>query len=369
MVRGISILTGLATIALGLGSASLAAAGATAKPAAAAVTPADVTETPLPVQPFYEPYMAVDPVGQHVFVAASEGTSSIYVLDFDGNLVKTITGEQGASGMAVDTATHTLYVADYDATAVAEIDTQTLTETARFSTAPFSGVFSLAIAGGKLWMATAANGSGTVAVANLDGSDITDAGIGDRLPNLLASSADGHLLAVGDHESEPPNVSVYDVSGDTPSLVSHVWNPGGNATSVDDITFDPSGSNVLLVAGSIHALSTSTLLSSASYPTSSFPTAVAVTADGNYVATGSSAIYNTYDLFVYPTGDTTPVASYAIGQGNNIMAHALAFSPDGSRLFALSRASNNDLALEVIDDPTLATTMTTLSAPEFVRYG
>src|SRR4051812_40349070 len=76
--------------------------------------------------------LAVDPVGHHVFATGHSGTTSIVVLDFSGNIVKTITGEQGASGMALDTATHTLYVALADVGAISEIDTTTLTEKARF---------------------------------------------------------------------------------------------------------------------------------------------------------------------------------------------------------------------------------------------
>ena len=72
-----------------------------------------------------EPRMTVDSVGQHVFVSSGPGGSSIVVLNFDGTIASTITGEEGASEMALDSATHTLYVALYDASAISEIDTQT----------------------------------------------------------------------------------------------------------------------------------------------------------------------------------------------------------------------------------------------------
>src|SRR6516162_3629711 len=80
-------------------------------------------------------WLAVDAAAQHVFVSGGPGSSSIVVLNWDGTIVKTITGEAGASEMAVaDPTTHTLYVALHDANAISEIDTQTLTETTRFST-------------------------------------------------------------------------------------------------------------------------------------------------------------------------------------------------------------------------------------------
>jgi DNA-binding beta-propeller fold protein YncE len=84
----------------------LCAAAVFVGPAAAAQAG---TSTQLPFGPSNETWLAVDPVGQHVFVSGGRGTSSIVVLDFNGNIVKTITGEPGASQMAVDPATHTLY--------------------------------------------------------------------------------------------------------------------------------------------------------------------------------------------------------------------------------------------------------------------
>src|SRR5690348_3715506 len=74
-------------------------------------------------------WLAVDPGGQHVFVSGGPGTSSIVVLSYAGKIVDTITGQPGASEMALNPATHTLYVALHDATAISEISTVTLTET------------------------------------------------------------------------------------------------------------------------------------------------------------------------------------------------------------------------------------------------
>src|SRR5437763_8083949 len=99
----------------------------------AATAQADTT-TQLPFTNQNGAWIVVDPAGQHVFVSSGPGTSSIVVLNYAGAIVKTITGENGASGMALNPATHTLYVALHDVTAISEINTQTLTETHRFST-------------------------------------------------------------------------------------------------------------------------------------------------------------------------------------------------------------------------------------------
>src|SRR5215467_6873598 len=134
------------------------------------VGPASVARADVATQlPFTNPndaiWLAVDPAGQHVFVTAGSGSSSIVVLNFDGSIDTTITGEGGASQMALDPATHTLYVALADANAISEINTTTLTETTRFSTAPYASPTSLVIAGGKLWFSCTPGSGGCVASA------------------------------------------------------------------------------------------------------------------------------------------------------------------------------------------------------------
>ena len=64
----------------------------------------------------------VDAANSHVFVS-SPGSSSIIVLDYTGAIVKTITGEAGAYGMALSGST--LYVALSTAGAIEKIDTCT----------------------------------------------------------------------------------------------------------------------------------------------------------------------------------------------------------------------------------------------------
>ena len=62
--------------------------------------------------------IAVDGAHGHVFVSGGAGTSSIIVLDFNGEIVATITGQGGATGMLVDESSGTLYVALRDNTAI-----------------------------------------------------------------------------------------------------------------------------------------------------------------------------------------------------------------------------------------------------------
>lgn len=341
------------------------------------------TTTQLPFSNQGGAWLAVDPSGGHVFVSGGPSTSSIVVLDYSGAVVKTITGEGGASQMAVDTATHTLYVALHDQTAISEIDTQTLTETKRFSTTPYPDPSSLVIAGGKLWFTCFQNdgeGCHGLIEADLDGGNMAPAPSPVAsyffATDLAAGGPGNKYVAVGDSYGEPPDLDVYDVSGASPTLVSHVHDPNGGSAQVRDMTFDPSGANILLACGApyyVESLATSTLLSSAAYPTGAYPISVAVTADGNYVAGGIDTNAGP-DVFVYPVGDTTPVRTWQVGSDDlSGVAHGLAFSPDGSHLFAVvSDAATQHLDFHVLDDPTIhpAATSTSLTATgKTVRYG
>lgn len=334
------------------------------------------TATQLPFPNGNQAWLAVDPSGGHVFVSAGPGSSSIAVLDYAGKLVKTISGEAGASQMALDSATHTLYVALHDASAISEINTQTLGETTRFSTAPYPDPLSLVIAGGKLWFSCANGNSGCLVSASLNGSGMATPISGVAFPLFLAAGgSNNHLLAFGYSEDEPPNLYVYDVSGAAPSLVSKAFDPN-SSSDVSDMTFDPSGANLLLATGApyfIQSLATSTLLPSGQYPTGPYPLAIATTADGKYVAGGINPSTGNADVLVYPAGSTRPVRTWNIGTGvPALLAHGLAFSPDSSRLFAVAKGSTNHLELYVLAKPTahLLRTSTSLARSNaVVTYG
>ena len=349
------------------------------------------TTTQLPFASSGGAWLAVDPSGGHVFVSGGAGTSSIVVLNYAGQIVKTITGQGGASQMAVDTATHTLFVALHDQSAISEIDTQTLTETKRFPTAPYSEPTDLVVAGNKVWFGCFGNsGQGCIASdnlgyiisANMDGTGITDPGTISGWPFATVLTSGGpsdNLIAIADTYQEPPNVAVYDVSGGTPTLVSQIHDPDGGTGFVDDMAFDPSGANLLLAAGApyyVESLSTSNLLSSGEYPTGPYPISVAITADGNFVA-GDIDTNTGPDLFVYPVGNTTPVRTWQVGNDNlSGIDHGLAFSPDAKELFAVTAdEATSHLAFHVLTQPTVALTATSTSLTRVtpskgtVKYG
>lgn len=333
------------------------------------------TTTPLPFTPSSSGSLIVDPAGQHVFVSAGSGGSAIAVFDFAGNLVQTITGEDGASGMALDPATHTLYVALYDAPAIAAIDTTTLTETARYPI-PWPHPWSLAFAGGQVWISGFSDEvNGWIASMAPDGSGLTQqtlqTGVGTML--LAAGGPGDNLLAAATENLEPATVSVFDVSQPTPTLIKSAWNPTGDTGSAESMTFTPSGQDLLLASATpseVTALNSTTLVSDATYPTGAYPASAAVSFDGNYVAASrSNPNGDGPELYIFPTGETTPVASLDENSGIG----DLAFSPDGTRLFGLTNSSGQPV-LAVIDNPTVPQPDTTItsslptSGPAHITY-
>lgn len=310
-----------------------------------------------------EPSMTVDPAGQHVFISGGPGASSIVVLNFDGSIATTITGEQGASQMALDSATHTLYVALDNANAISEIDTQTLKETARFSTAPFTGPYSVVIGGGKLWFAGLAT-PGYVATANLDGTNVASAAnISIPQPvQLAAGGASDNLLATGTNASEPAGVSLYDVSSGTASPLSGpAGDPGGTPCELDDFNFDPTGTHLLFASYCqtwVAGLATDPFGTTIDYPSGSGPVAVASSSDGQYVAVATNnPSFNPLTIQVFPVGSTVPERAWDLYTG---VVHAgLAFSPDGTKLFAITGGSSGHLNFQVLGRATPPTTTIT----------
>jgi hypothetical protein len=355
------------------GLAALIAALAVAAAACPAALASSTTQLPFPGAAG----IAVDGVHEHVFISGGAGTSSVVVLDFDGAIVTTITGQQGASGLVVDESSGTLYVALRDGTAISKIDTTTLTETSRFSVAPLSLPTHLALAGGKLWFAHSCGQSGRGAGSvNLDGTGVTDeTTLPDYCPMFATSPGDSNLLASGDAGLSPTTLYLFDVSTSPPTLVDSVRGPGG-AGNLRDLAFTPDALRVLMASGApymVQSFLASDLSLAATYPTGPYPKAVAVSSDGAYVAAGADASYAT-DVFVFPVGDTTAVRFWDFNStSKELVAGGLAFSPDASRLFAVSTNDSTGKAdFRVYTNPTvplIATTTSLAASASIVTYG
>jgi hypothetical protein len=139
--------------------------------------------------------------------------------------------------------------------------------------------------------------------------------------------------------------------------------------NLSDLAVNPSGTSFITASGAPYNFEefrmSDLALDGVVYPAQPYPTAIASTsAGGGLVAGGINGIYSD-DLFVYRLGDPSQTLfTYDFGgTSNTALARGLAFSPDGSRLFAISGDSYyGNTAFNVVQLSTKASTTTTLQA-------
>lgn len=332
---------------------------ALASPSTAA---ADST-TELPIEGLWG--MAIDDEHEHVFVSGFPVTDTVVVLDFDGTIVGSITGQQGASGMVVDPATDTLYVALRNADAISAVSTSTLTETGRISISPLVKPSMLALAGGRLWFGHNCGLGGGTGSIDLDGTDVTDyaTGFPANCPLFATNPVSPNVLVSGNLGTSIPTIYVHDVTATPPTLLDSVTEPG-DMGSLNDLRVTQDGSSLLLAGQSLEAiqvLNLADLTFDAAYPTVDRPQATAVTADSGFVAAGATDISGEDDLFVYPADQLAPVRTWDFGEDPEVVPWGLQFAPDSSVLFAVTETgSSENLQFRVLESPTVPRLATTL---------
>jgi hypothetical protein len=311
--------------------------------AAPGAASAAVPGTTLPLTGFS--HMVVDGAHGHVFVTGSASDSAIVVLNEDGTSAGTITGETGAGGMVLDGGT--LYVARCGAGVIDEIDTATLTQTGSFS-APVGGTCDLAEAGGRLWFSDSNDHQfGHLESVSLDSSH-TVVDTGQNLYQMLLATTPAHpdWLVVVESQQSPTVGHVFDVTDPAnPTQLANVWDLGGTGDA-GGITITPDGSTLMLAAGgAVRAFGLPGLSTGTVYPTPTYSTAVAVSSDGEQLAGGTEGIYDP-DVYLFDTGSTTKLASWDFGNGmDTTYPDGLAFSSDGSHLFAVSKGTSGSSAV------------------------
>jgi hypothetical protein len=194
--------------------------------------------------------MAVDEVHQHVFVTAGGQSGDIKVVDFDGHLVQTLTGEPGASGMAIHGTM--LYVALSQADQIDRIDTSTLKSIGPLSLPTGSAPNALAWAGGRLWVGVGdcaqPSRSSVVSLKAGSGEERTypDRFFPDRCPRFATSPTDSNILVAWD-PGGPSTVSVYGVVTGRPVLLVRRVMVEANVPRAA-VSFD--GTELLMTGGS-----------------------------------------------------------------------------------------------------------------------
>ncbi|MFJ8755113.1 Ig-like domain repeat protein [Streptomyces sp. NPDC102441] len=362
---------GIATLlALTLGSAGLTVLAA---PVAHA---ADDDVAKLPISSFSS--MVVDSAHERVYITddvrSASVKTSVQVYNFQGQKVDALVSSAGSvGGMALAHDGSALYVSE--ASRISSYDTGTYEKTT-YSGTSNSGQCGrqLAYAGGKVWHTDIAwstqcddrqsylygTVNGAPSYTGWEGAGRLYFASAPQAPDLLAV---GQTLSPGGTD---PYLTVFDTSGDT--LVRgpqrrFADSTGAGALDLKDLALSADGSR-LAVADAAHGtrlLNTADLSDAPTryqpLPEGAKASAVAFSADGEYVARGATATGSTADLLIQkadPEQGTTALEFAFEGEldGTRVTPRGLGWSEDGSRLFAVTtNASGTGYWLHVIQPP------------------
>ena len=317
----------------------------------------------LPLHGFHS--IVLDQARGHVFLS-DPVDGEVYVTDFSGAAVATLTGEFGASGMVLDAGT--LYVARCNGGAIDEIDASTLTVTGSISVASGpAGSCNLAAAGGRLWYGTsdqiAPLGSVTIAAPH---TSTTYTSIDSMLNPVFAASPTDPNLLVAANLTCPSGTYVYNVSTDPPTLVSSASIGVGDC--VRDMALTPDGTGLIAAAGAVGIYRLSDLSQIASYPTVSDANAVAESADGTYLSIGMNGL-GSDEVVDFRNGSTTPFRSHPWQLASDSTDHALVMTSDGHHMFGVEQGSSF-YVLTILDGPAqLRPTLTLTASRTVITYG
>lgn len=389
------IVAGVVVMALTGGSAALVAA---AGPAQAA--------TGLGLPAFGD--MVVDVDHDQLYITGGASSNGVVVTDLDGSVKKTITGQYGATGLALSADSHELYVALAGGDAISVIDTHTLKEVARHSTGTRTCPTHLARTGSVLWFGHGCDGTWNGGVGRVvfpapepepdpsgsasptPGGTATPRPSGSATPRPSGTASPGPTSSPSPSATPPPKptislhtqgsvrfqrapllaghddpagplvaaqlnlslstVYVYDIGANNAlSTRASATAPGSN---LHDVALDKYAETVLTGAGSRNATqawATADLSGRGSYYTGYHPVAVAPAPDDHHVANGVRASGD--DIYVYETGGVIP--ENRIDLGSDVLApRGLLWSPDDQHLYAITvPPAGGAPTLHVIHDP------------------
>ncbi|MFJ8507231.1 Ig-like domain repeat protein [Streptomyces avermitilis] len=320
--------------------------------------------------------VVVDGVHQRVFISDPAG-GKVVATDYAGTVLGTVDSLPGARGLELSADSGTLYAAVPGADAIVAIDTATATEAERYATGAGTGPEYPALAGDKLWFGYGGSGEGNIGSLDLSGADpvVTLKQDTNRTwydaPILGSSAGAPGTLVAGAPGQSPVVLGVYDVSSGTATLTAHAFDPGNTGGgNLSDLAVTPDGKDVVTASGAPYyqaVYKISDLSADGRYQTNTYPNAVDIAPDGT-VAAGTFSWYDP-DVHVFKPGVSTPVRQYDLPNtgtssgADTLAGSGLAWSPDGSRLFAVSYNDKDVYSLRVFDDPTKAATSLTMIAP------
>jgi len=306
--------------------------------------------------------------GGRVFVAAVD---RLVVADGTGVVVDTIPALPGAVGLAASADGSRLYVALRDSSEVAVIDTATLAEVGRITLSPaYACPQRLALDGNRLVVSYACYdyqwGGGVVAV-DLSAPSAEPVSIWSGTYGSPVVAAEAGLVAAGEAGLSPMTFHVWAVDGPSVTLRGSAPADWGSASNLQDLAFTPDGQRVISASGApyVHVVyDTMTLAEVGRYGEGLgyYPNAVAMSADGGYVALGRQA---SRVLSVHRLSDGGLLSS-ADPTSGDLVAGSLAFS--GADVFGLLNDwPNSRFFLWRVAGATLPTSAVTLTGPATTR--
>ncbi|WP_327287526.1 hypothetical protein [Streptomyces sp. NBC_01198] len=344
-----------ALLGLTFGAAPATHAAAPA-PAGAAVAADEGTALPIA----YHCDMAVDGLHKRVFIS-DYTTGTVLVADYQGRLVGTIRNLPGVCDLELSADSRTLYAPLALGDAISVIDTGTARQRERDATGAGTAPLHAALSGRTLYFSYGDQWDANIGSIRL-GTATPTVRLGlippssfDGAPLLATSPAAPGTLVAADQNLSPGYISVYDVSGTTLLPHTTVREPGGSS-NFSDLAIAPDGRTLLTASGAPYhhpSFSLPDLTEGHTYPSTNYPTAVAVSPRGD-VAAGVDSIEPDPDVYLYRTGADTPYRTVFLPPATGYEAgylrpRGLAWAPDGSRLFAISgHNEEQDLRLVVI---------------------
>jgi hypothetical protein len=320
--------------------------------------------------------VVVDGSHQRIFVA-DPWDSKVVAVGYDGAILGTASNLPGVAGLALSPDESTLYAAAAGADAIAAINTESVTESARYATGPGTAPRYLAVAGGKVWFGYGPDGGhgglGSLDPATGESSVTLDQDTGWYNAPMLAATADE--LALADPYTSSGTVKILNIAGDRPQTIA-----GKDLGSfiAEDLAFSPDGSRLLIVSHGeeVDSWQTADLSESTSYPMGvGQANAVAVAPDGR-LAAGSTYPDENPRVHVFLPDTTTPVRQFNLastsgytGGQDDLADRGLLWEPNGTRLFAISSAYPNTYRLVVLTDPTMSEPKLTVSVPATAARG
>ncbi|GLY93882.1 hypothetical protein [Actinoplanes sp. NBRC 103695] len=292
-----------------------------------------------------------------VFISGGPASNGITVTDLDGEVVKQIKNQYGATGLAQDDDTEWIYAALTSGDAITEIDVHTLEESDKIQLPANTCPTHLVYAGDVLWFGHGCDGNWNGGIGRITWPEPTEEDPdpepvyqlnvqGDlrfqRAPLLAAhfeEVEEGEPYQAGTLVAAQLNLSlstvyVYDITEDNGlSTRASSTAPGSN---LFDIGLDKYGETLLTGAGgrnATQAYATSNLSGRGSYYTGYHPLAVAAAPDDCYVVSGVRSTGD--DIYLYETGGVAPEKRIDISE-DVLAPRGLTWSDDMEHLYAVT---------------------------------